>query len=76
MTTDENFLFKLFPMIQVKGYTEMNIQLLLLPANQVLTESLFLNIFSSLGATVLGKITMLFLIEDNLSYLIIRKASS
>lgn len=34
MTIDENFHQKLFPEMQVKGYTETDSQLLLLPANQ------------------------------------------
>lgn len=39
-------------------------------------ETLYLNIFSSLGTTVLGKVTMLFLIKDNSYYLTIRKPLS
>lgn len=47
MTIDENFHQKLFPMIQVKWYTKLKIQFLLLSANLVLTKTFFLSIFNS-----------------------------
>lgn len=67
MTTDKNFHQKLFPMTPMKHW---KIQFLPRSANPVLTETLFLNISSPLGTTVLGKVTILFLIKDNLLHLI------